>query len=234
MARHDLVKRMVNLLNSNECGKINFTIAGIRVQGSDYKKIARKIALGKIQVLNCRKFPAGAGGSYLFKYNVFAFPSTKPPADGVIVHETAHAIRDLHARSVNKANDEVAAYTAQMYFWLLKSPQLAQVLPKVRARGLVHQGICDITPPAIIAGMQRNGFKPCHVSTIMAAIEVANEIMRKRTPQQSLIDRLRRSINQNPQYLNAANLTMNYNGLNRSPMPATAMHNDGCTVLSHR
>jgi hypothetical protein len=124
-----LRQRIVDLLNSDEVQKINFSFRKVRVSGSDYSFVALAMS-GKTNAVKYNfSVAAAAAATYQpKKSNTFSFPSTGYGASNAfekmtIVHECTHAVIDAKRAlgQIPQLDNELSAYIAGALYNVFKS-----------------------------------------------------------------------------------------------------------------
>ena len=115
MSKELLRQRMIGILRSMPCRRIDFRVGGFRADPAGYEKIAR--LLGRRGPIKVDIEPNDEGiAFYDSKTNTVSFPE---PGYGrsvgeraLIVHELTHALEDERRRTMGELELEVAAYVA--------------------------------------------------------------------------------------------------------------------------
>ncbi len=109
-----------NVLMSNECQSIDFSLDGIHIDGSGYSFVALAlISAGRSQNnirIAVKHMPKGVGAQYDPSTNTFEFPrpgyGTTDAEKLTIVHESTHALIDARKKRTTMINNEICAYIA--------------------------------------------------------------------------------------------------------------------------
>ncbi len=117
-----LDRAVTAILRSDKVQRINFTVEGVRVDGSGFTAVADAVQRGAIQVYTNTQLNGMARYRYRVgpnRVNVLEVPFAGWPGHpqrALVVHEAVHAMNDWRGRSVNSLADESAAYIAQWIY----------------------------------------------------------------------------------------------------------------------
>jgi hypothetical protein len=160
-AEEDLKKRVINILRSPACMRIQFTFAGSTVMGYGYGYVADVMEQGgiRIGIANTGGFTANYDHRDKTPIFVFSDPAMVSSPDGraTIVHEATHAVIDAvrMGRSINYGDNEVAAYIAEFIYRLntglpLTGPLAPLLYPAVQnIRNFAGPGVYVVHPEEV-------------------------------------------------------------------------------------
>lgn len=121
-----LRNRIVGILGTGACNRIDFQINGVRIYWPRYFAVATALAPSPVPGHGFRPLRVGvtnmvlAAAQYRQSDNTFLFPNTTygvtPFEQQTIVHEATHAAFDIFRSGMRSIDEEAAAYIAETLF----------------------------------------------------------------------------------------------------------------------
>lgn len=193
-----MADRMIRVLRSSAAQRIRFRLVGGSVDTGDFEQIAGAIRSNGIPLLYV---PGGLFGDpeaafYAPPVNAIIVQSTAfgstPKQEALLIHESVHAVNDLHGHPMSGTDDEVTGWVAQFLYSILTRQGGWGTASQQRTRAAL----------AIVgrACTLQHADRDCANAVQLAAYDIALDLMHTRTPQQSRIDELRRLIRLHPLY----------------------------------
>jgi hypothetical protein len=179
----------VRTLLGSPCNKISFRVCHCGIHRHDFASIAHKVASGQIQIVQRRSLPS-ADAEYSVDHATF-FVGPSISAD-LIIHESTHAIQDMHRKPVEFYDSEAVAYIAQTMYILLRMG------PRSAPRNISHGNAERFAWGNLWACMGNRS--RCTEATGNAAAIVALSLIRGHQPATSDLQLLRSALQFNPKY----------------------------------
>jgi hypothetical protein len=163
---------VANFLRSEESyvvfglGKLNFTLAGFRVDTEGYREIGDKVRQGAIEVRPVRSEPGSSVAAvYTGRLDCLSVPAgldlhtpgrRRIKDQSMIVHEATHALVDFHRFTFSGALDEACAYLAGQLYAMSLGDRQSSSRPRddaifSAARNIVQQRRMKYVTGAVLA-----------------------------------------------------------------------------------
>jgi hypothetical protein len=201
---------ITSVLRSSQAQAISFSLAGVRVDGNDFRRIATAIDDDEIHISVSSSLGTAARYEWLWDtlwVSRRQYPSTRTE-ESLIVHEAVHAMNDLHARSVTTIADESAAHVAQMlYLLLLRSPA---------DRTRMLQTVGGNVPDAIAQYTRDPTAASCDRAVMGVALLIAGDLLGAAAPSDGRLAQLRNALQVHPWY--AGQGPRHYDGIGESEL----------------